>query len=181
MRMGTKVFLIIVALLGLIQTVWFAALVYPIPNFTRYILPFREVAIIGYIGLGFAILSALVFLGILLVAIFRRRTTNKLSFQTNKGQLNIDKQAVAKTIKHTVATEYPVRDVDVNVQLAKNKQAAISEVTAYVTDPNDMVDTSAAIKKSVQRQLKEALGIPAKKVTVNLHLASENKRVARVV
>ncbi|MCH4170071.1 MAG: alkaline shock response membrane anchor protein AmaP [Lactobacillus sp.] len=181
MRKTAKILLSLVALFGLLQVVWFAALVYPIPTVSAWLAPWRQNSLYQYIGLGLAAFSALVFLTLLMIALFRRQTTRQLSFDSNKGQLNIDQGAVAKTIRHTVAENYPVQNVDVAVRLVKRQKAAVATVDAVLFHSENLVGISQAIKEAVVTQLQQSLGVPVKKVTVNLQAATENRPAARVI
>jgi len=92
MRPITKIMLGIIAVGGLLQSVGFGLLLWPSREFTRFYL--QQVVWLRPTMIGLTGLVALVFLIMLLVAIFRRSTAQSLILAGEDGDLTLDKSAI---------------------------------------------------------------------------------------
>ncbi|ANK61619.1 alkaline shock response membrane anchor protein AmaP [Loigolactobacillus backii] len=181
MRGRTKGALLLLSLLGILQTVWFTALIYPLPYLSNEIIQWQNTYDwVRWIGLILGIISGLIFLGLLLIALFRRQTTNQLTYQTDRGQLNINQKSVEKSVQYAVASKHNARNVSATVRLNKRKKTATALVEAVTSDTKNLVHESQQIEQTVSKTLSASLGVPVKKVTVNLKPA-ERGRGVRVV
>lgn len=176
----TKVLLVLVALLGIIQTVWFMTIVYPLQGvitfFNNLNLPQQW---IRYTGLGLGILAGLAFLVMFLYALFAPAKHKNINFSSNKGDLTISKDAIEKMVCHKVQENPAIEDVDVRVNLTGSKQKSEAKILAKSARHEDLVQQGEQIKEAVTAQLNEVLGIPVKKVVVKLAPlgADEQRRV----
>lgn len=183
MSAKTKWLLLLASLIGLLQTAWFTALVYPIPRLSNWVTTWQEqLTWSRWLGIGLGVISGLVFLGLLLLALFRRKTVKQLNYHTDHGTLSLNKQAVEKNVQHAIKQQHPVDQVKVSVKLAKNKKKTTADIKATTAADQNLVQRSQAIKQTAATALENSLGVRVKKVTVHLTpQQNEAPKAARVV
>lgn len=169
MRKPVRIFLIIAALLGIIQTFWFITITYPLPPVTRII---KQLPVLNwpfhYLALFLAIISGITFLAILMYGLFASSSHSDLSFQSNKGKLNISRSSIEKLLKNHLKENLSLHNVDVKVKLLGRRRAAKTTISATSDQRMNLTEQGAQIKQLVMNQLHNDLGIPVKKVIVNL-------------
>ncbi|MFC6171461.1 alkaline shock response membrane anchor protein AmaP [Loigolactobacillus jiayinensis] len=183
MRPILKVGLAILAIFGLLQAVWFSLLVEPTGRWAGQLWQWQQMQPgVAWFGVGLAVLAGVVFLALLLLAVFKRSTTSQLSVSTDRGQLNLSRSAIEKSVKYAVQQQHSVTDVQVKVQLRKNAAATAQVAATVLQKKTDMVGTSKAIEVTAKNELATRLGVPVKKVNVHLLTADQRKRpVADVI
>lgn len=183
MSAKSKWLLLLASLIGLLQTVWFTALVYPIPKLSSWLTTWQEqLSWSRWLGIGLGVISGLVFLGLLLLAIFRRKTVKQLNYHTDHGTLSLNKQAVEKNVQHAITQQHPVGQVKVNVKLAKKTKKTTADIKATTATDQNLVQLSQEVKQTAAAALESSLGAPAKKVTVHLTpQQNEAPKAARVL
>ncbi|MFD1318581.1 alkaline shock response membrane anchor protein AmaP [Loigolactobacillus zhaoyuanensis] len=168
----------LLAIVGLLEAVWFGLLIEPSASWSGPMMQWQQNQIwLSWVGLILAIIAGLIFLVLFLIALFKRSTTTQLSMKTEKGQLNISRAAVEKSVKYAVQEQHPVTAVNVNVQLHKHKAVATAQVDATLTAATkDLVGISHAIEATAKRELTERLGLSVKKVAVHLLTADQRQQ-----
>ena len=121
MRPITKIMLGIIAVGGLLQSVGFGLLLWPSREFTRFYL--QQVVWLRPTMIGLTGLVALVFLIMLLVAIFRRSTARSLILAGEDGDLTLDKSAIENTVAKAVVAQHFAKSVAVAVSIRKKQVA----------------------------------------------------------
>ncbi|WP_390406319.1 alkaline shock response membrane anchor protein AmaP [Lacticaseibacillus jixiensis] len=175
MRPITKLGLGFVAVLGLLQAALVALWFWPVAGFLRWYGPLR------YVMLGLTAVVAVVFVVMLLVAIFRRPTTNHLRMPNARGELALSKDAVANTVAKAVAQEHAVKGVDVDVAMHQRRQEASVNVEAYSLSNVDLKEEGKRIEATVIQKVTELLGVSVKKVKVVLHPAQHADRTVKAL
>ncbi|KRN23540.1 alkaline shock response membrane anchor protein AmaP [Lacticaseibacillus camelliae] len=166
MRPLTKALLGLVAVIGIVQALAVMALTWPLAGVRAWLLVYWQPA--HWVLFGLAAFVGITFLIMLLVAVLRPATTTKLTLASDQGDLSVSKRAVENTVAKAVAAEHPVKGVAVAATMHKShvKQATID---AYSLDPTDLKAQAAGIEKTAQTKLEHLLGVPVKKIKVNLH------------
>lgn len=179
----TKILLVIVSLLGLLQALWFIALLYPLGVVSRFVkLTFLPIYWHQNIGLGLGVIVGLVFLYLLLWASFRPVSQPRLTIKTASGELAFSKKAVDNAISTAIVEQYAVRDVVVATQLRRKQHQVYATVHATPKSMTDLEGQAGAIKATVTETLKAVFNLPIKQVTVQLmpktvEQQTNNKRV----
>lgn len=162
-----KLVLGLIGIIDLIAAIWFVALIYPIKYVSDFFisLPMKEdyMQIIGLIFAGVLILTAIT---ICFWVLLSARSRQDVEFKTAKGQLVLSKNAIEKTITNSIKENYNLEDVTTNVKLLKKKSKANIKATT-LTDVN-LVEYGKDIEQFTSSKLTELLGIPVKKVIINL-------------
>lgn len=173
----TKGGLFVVSLLGLIQLAWFIALIYPLPVVSHQInqwqtaYPWSQ-----WPGLALGIISGLIFLGVIIRVIAGWRNSKQLTYRSKQGKLKLDRRAVEKNLQRTLATQYGISNVDAKIQWKKHGKTAAATITAQTDTPEQRQQLSEQIAATTTQQLSSSLGVPIKKVGVNLKLTKQSKR-----
>ena len=175
MRPITKIMLGIIAVGGLLQSVGFGLLLWPSREFTRFYL--QQVVWLRPTMIGLTGLVALVFLIMLLVAIFRR----SLILAGEDGDLTLDKSAIENTVAKAVVAQHFAKSVAVAVSIRK-KQVARMRIEAFSGNSKDLKAEAKQIEETARQKLQACLGIPVKHVRVHLLPATKVKaKTARVI
>lgn len=179
MRPITKIMLGIIAVGGLLQSVGFGLLLWPSREFTRFYL--QQVVWLRPTMIGLTGLVALVFLIMLLVAIFRRSTARSLILAGKDGDLTLDKSAIENTVAKAVVAQHFAKSVAVAVSIRK-KQVARMRIEAFSGNSKDLKAEAKQIEETARQKLQACLGIPVKHVRVHLLPATKVKaKTARVI
>ena len=165
----TKIILIVSALLGFIQVLWFSSLTYPwsvfINLWKNLQLSQNTINIVSLILISF---SALVFLVILLYGIFIPTRHNDISFNSNSGKLRISQPALEKMISNKLKENSRLHNVDVKLKiLGKNRHTKMF-ISAISTQNHNLHAQGEQIKEIAIEQLNQYLKIPIKKTVVDL-------------
>ncbi|WP_203623389.1 alkaline shock response membrane anchor protein AmaP [Lacticaseibacillus sp. 866-1] len=166
MRPLTKAGLGMVAIIGLVQALAVMALTWPLAGVRTWLLLYWQPA--HWVLFGLAAFVGLAFLIMLLVAVLRPSTTTKLVLANDRGDLSVSKQAVENAVAKAVAAAHPVKGVTVDAKMHKTqvKQATID---AYSLEPTNLKTQVEGIEATAQGKLERLLGVPVKKIKVNLH------------
>ena len=179
MKPLTKVLIGIVAVCGLIQSIGFGLLLWPSREFTRFYL--QHVIWLRATMLGLTALVTLVFIVMLLVAVFRRSTANALILAGEDGDLTLDKSAIENTVAKAIVAQHFAKSVDVGVSIRK-KQVARMRIEAFSGNAKDLKQEAQRIEETAREKLQACLGIPVKHVRVHLLPITKVKaRTARVI
>lgn len=169
MRSGTKVILTLIGLVALIAPLLLLVLAAPAVS---WLMPLRRwLSDQAWIGTTAAILSlwTLVYLlGAMLRILFKKVTTDQLTFATNQGQLHISETAVAHTVERAVVAEHPVTRVDARVALLDRGQKARVTVQAFTHQDQGLKQLGADIEQTVRDKVQTTLGIPVERVRVTV-------------
>lgn len=179
MRPLTKALLGLVAVIGIVQALAVMALTWPLAGARSVLLFYWHPA--HWVLFGLAAFVGLAFLIMLVVAMVRPSTSNKLVLANDRGALSVSKQAVENAVAKAVAAAHPVKGVTVDAKMHKTqvKQATID---AYSLESTDLKTQSEAIEATAQTKLERLLGVPVKKIKVNLHPGTKAPgNVARVL
>lgn len=169
--------LFLVSLLGLIQLAWFIALIYPLPVVSSQVNHWQtSYPWLQWPGLALGIISGLIFLGLLIRVIAGWRSSKQLTYRAKKGKLKLDRHAVEKNLQQSLAAQYGIRHVNAKIQLKKNRQAAYATIAAQTDEPEQRQKLSEQIADTTTQQLSSSLGVPVKKVAVDLKPTKQSKR-----
>ncbi|WP_164512054.1 alkaline shock response membrane anchor protein AmaP [Lacticaseibacillus daqingensis] len=180
MRPITKAGLSLVALIGIGQALLIAALLWPI---TPVVTAYRTGGpAMRWLALGLTAGVALVFVVMLLVALFRQSTTNQLVLTDDRGTLSLSRQALENAVAKAIIDAHPVKGVAVTVKLHARQQAATVDVVADSLSHTDLAAEGQRIEATAKHKAAETLGVPVKRVRVSMHPANQaGKRRARVL
>ena len=128
MRPITKIMLGIISRWRFIAKCWFRVIALASREFTRFYL--QQVVWLRPTMIGLTGLVALVFLIMLLVAIFRRSTAQSLILAGEDGDLTLDKSAIENTVAKAVVAQHFAKSVAVAVSIRK-KQVARMRIEAF--------------------------------------------------
>ncbi|KRL13926.1 alkaline shock response membrane anchor protein AmaP [Schleiferilactobacillus perolens] len=180
MRSGTKLLLTVLGVSALLAPLMLLIVAAPAVD---WLMPLRNwMTTRSWIGTVAAILSIwtlLFLLGTIARILFRKSTTNQLTFNTDQGQLHISETAVARTVERAIVSQYPVVNATVAVSLLARGQKARVRVEAFTQQNQDLKQLGADIEQTVRTALQNTLGIPVEKVRVTV--ASGRPAGARVI
>lgn len=180
MKPITKAGLALVAIVGIAQALLTAALLWPLRPVVAVYVASGQVS--RWIMLGLTAVACLTFIVILLVALLRHSTTNQLVMPGAQGNLSMSRQAVENTVAKAIATDHPVKSVDVSVTMNQRKQSAKVNVEAYSLRNSDLIAEGKRIEETVKRKITDILGVPVAQVKVKLHTADQApSNVSRVL
>ncbi|WP_462399225.1 alkaline shock response membrane anchor protein AmaP [Lacticaseibacillus pantheris] len=179
MRPLTKLFLGIVAIVGLLDAAAFALLLWPVPEAVTYYQDqsqWLQPTLLALTGV-----TAAVFVIMLLVAILRRSTTSRLALQTPSGELTLDRRAVENTVTKAIVAHHPVGQVDVSVTM-RRRQVTRMQVNATSIQRDGLTALATDIEQTAKDAVTASLGVPVKRVNVHLEPAGQQQKGAvRVV
>ena len=179
MKPITKGLFGLVAVCGLLQSVGFGLLLWSNRDFTRFYL--QQAVWLRPLMIGLTGLVLLVFLIMLLVAIFRRSTANALILAGDDGDLTLDKSAIENTVAKAIVARHFAKSVDVDVSIRK-KQVARMRIAAFSGNGKELKQEAKQIEETARQKLQECLGVPVKHVRVQLLPATKVKaKTARVI
>ncbi|WP_204122718.1 alkaline shock response membrane anchor protein AmaP [Lacticaseibacillus mingshuiensis] len=179
MRPLTKVALVLVALLGICQTLLIAAYFWPVAAVDTWLLDHWSISRI--LMLTLTSLVFIVFVAMLLVALFRRSIHQELVMTGDRGSLAISRQAVESAVAKAVAKEHAVKGVSVDVTMHK-KEAAKVMVEAISMSGQSLAAQGQRIEETARAKVVQLLGTEVKKVKVHLMPVSQAPRgTARVL
>jgi len=167
MRPITKFALGLIAVIGILQSLAVAAVIWPTIPIKVWILPIWPWLRITLL-VGTAIVLA-VFVVMLGVAIFRRSKRQDLTLEANQGSVVLSKQALEHKLVKTIASEHPVKDVAADISLYRKNAATKVVVDAYSLKGLDLAEEGKRIETTAQTVLTNLLGVPVKRVVVHLH------------
>lgn len=178
MKKISKGILIVASILGLLQVLWFVALTYPLVpviNWTNSLPISRD--FFFYTALVFAIISAIVFIVLMMYAIFVPTKHQEVSFNSSNGKLRISEDSIEKIITRKVREIPSLTKVDVDLKiLGKNRQAKMF-ISALSSESQNLKQQGEQIKRIANEQLSQHLSIPIKKTTVDLKPNLNNEKV----
>ncbi|KRM87257.1 alkaline shock response membrane anchor protein AmaP [Lacticaseibacillus thailandensis] len=178
MRPLTKLGLGLIAIVGLATTAAFAATLWPVPNLLA--LYTTQTNWLRPLLLGMVAVTAVTFVVMLLMAIFRRSTTQRLALATPNGQLTMDRQAVEHAIAKAVAANHPVRDADVTVTMHERSVHHVA-VDATPLQRQQLATLATGIEQTVKDVLANTLGVPVQRVSIHLTPVNARQRPAKVL
>jgi len=179
MKPITKVLFGIVAICGLLQSIGFGLLLWPNREFTRFYV--QQAGWLRPVMIGLTGLVILVFVIMLLVAIFRRSTANALILAGDDGDLTLDKSAIENTVAKAIVDRHFAKSVDVDVSIRK-KQVARMRIEAFSGNVKELKQEAQRIEETARQKLQACLGVPVKHVRVHLLPATKVKaKTARVI
>ncbi|ERL64907.1 alkaline shock response membrane anchor protein AmaP [Schleiferilactobacillus shenzhenensis] len=169
MRSGTKIVLTLLGLVALAAPLLLLILAAPA---VPWLLPIRRwLSDQTWLATTAAILSMwtlLYLLGAMLRILFKKATTDQLTFATRDGELHISETAVANTVERSVVANHPVTHVEAHVALLDRGQKARVKVAAFTHHDQGLKQLGASIEETVRTQLQTTLGIPVEKVWVTV-------------
>lgn len=165
----TKGLLSLLSLLGILQVLWFIALIYPLGIFRQFAkLTFLPTVWVQNIGLGLGVLVGLTFLYLLLLAIFSPSRHHQLAIKTDQGELAFSRKAIDHTIAQAIVEHHAVTGVNVDTQLLGHKQQVKAQIEATATDNQHLDELGVAIKTTVKTVLTQTFNLPIKQIDVQL-------------
>ncbi|MDR7924807.1 alkaline shock response membrane anchor protein AmaP [Latilactobacillus sakei subsp. sakei] len=166
----TKTVIGLASFLGLCQVAWFILLVYPLGLADQQAINFNWLSEewISNIGLGLGVISGLVFLYLLLLAIFSLPKKRQMIIKTNQGELALSRKAVEKTISQAIIEKHRFKDVYVQTVFKGRQPKVSADIQAKVLDNRDIDQQARAVKETAQQALKEVFDMPIKSVNVKL-------------
>lgn len=169
MKKLSKGILIVASILGLLQVIWFVALTYPLKPILEVI---KDIQLpknfLLYTSLVLAGISMLIFLVLLMYAIFVPTKHQEVRFDTANGKLRISKNSIEQIIKNRIREIPTLTDVDVDLKiLGKNRKVKMF-ISALTSEEQNLHQQGETIKRLANEQLLKHLSIPIKKTTVDL-------------
>lgn len=180
MKKISKGILIVASILGLLQVFWFTALAYPLKPVVEVIKGFQlPQDFLLYTSLVLAGISTLIFLILLMYAIFVPVKHQEVRFDSANGKLRISKDSLEKIVRNKLKEIPNLTKVDVDLKiLGKNRQAKMF-ISALSTEEQNLHRQGETIKRVANEQLAKHLSIPIKRTTVDLkpNLSREKVKV----
>ncbi|ASN60901.1 alkaline shock response membrane anchor protein AmaP [Latilactobacillus curvatus] len=166
----TKVVISLASLLGLCQVAWFITLIYPLQQSNKQFmhLSWLPEQWVGNFGLGLGVLSGLIFLYLLLLALFSPPKKRQMIIKTDKGELALSRKAVEKTVTQAIIEKHRVKEVLVHTSFKGRHPKVTADVQAVAVDRNDLDQQARAVKETVQQALQTIFEMPIKAVNVKL-------------
>lgn len=187
MRKLTKLLILIVSLVAIVQTVWLAGMVLPVRWLSSAVLPTSQTS---ELWLQVAVMTIAVIIGLAAItggciALLAPKKVNQLEFRSPNGRLTISKRAVEKILGETIATRTQVSDVKVTVKITGKRRDARVRVSATNRRESDLVSLGETIEQIIVDELTRLMAVSIKKVHVNVKpfdtAAKKRSRQPRVV
>lgn len=166
----TKTMIGLASFLGLCQVAWFILLVYPLEFVDQQAINFNWLPEqwVNNIGLGLGVISGLIFLYLLLLALFSPPKNRQMIIKTDRGELALSRKAVEKTISQAIISKHRLKDVYVQTTFKGRQPKVSAEIKAKVLDNNDIDKQAMAVKETAQQALRQVFDMPIKAVNVKL-------------
>lgn len=167
----TKLLILVVSMIGIVQSVWFIGLVIPIDYLSKMVLQTVQtnvdwimiLALVGSVIVGFVAIMAII---TILVA---PRKADKIVFRSANGRLSISKKAVEKSLEEAIMQQAAVSDVQTTVKLHTKNRIVKVRITAVDKQGRDLVELGEKIQTIVAAKMTDLMNVKVKKVRVKVN------------
>lgn len=158
MSRTSKTLLSLMAVITLIQALWFVALEVYIPYVTDFFNSVKTMDenFIEVMAIVFAVVVALFALVMLIVALTSRSSERDLKLKDGKGNLTVPKKAMEKIIDKSIVNNHQVGNVQTKVKVHGRDRLQVRVQVEDLTDSNYGVnakDIQQTVQDNVQRHL----------------------------
>ncbi|WCG36590.1 alkaline shock response membrane anchor protein AmaP [Companilactobacillus farciminis] len=178
MKKANKIILIVLTLIGLLQVFWFTALTYPIKPIINWINSLNVPKNwLTYLSLALAVISTLIYIFILMYALFSPIKYQEIKFTSSNGKLRISTSAVEKMITRRLEEISSLQEVNVQLKILGKKRHAKMLISALSNETKNLPQLGGYIKEIANEQLIDHLNVPIKKTIINLSSNTINKKI----
>ncbi|GHP15105.1 hypothetical protein YK48G_25300 [Lentilactobacillus fungorum] len=166
----TKLLVLLISIILIVQSVWFVALVVPIDYLSKLALPSIQTNVdwLMVLALGLSIVVGIVGVVAMIIIMFAPKKANRLVFQSTTGKLSISKKAVEKSLNEAIMQQAAVVDVDSTVKLQTRNRLAKVTVIAVDKQGRDLVNLGERIQAIVADKIADLMAVKVKKVKVKV-------------
>lgn len=160
MSRTSKTLLSLMAVITLIQALWFIALEIHIPYVTNFLESFRtmNVDLIEIMAIIFAVVVALFALVMLIVALTSRTSEKDLKLKDGKGNLTVPKKAMEQIINKSIVNNHQVGNAQTKVKIHGRDRLQVRVQAEDLSDGNYGVEAKD-IQQTVQESVEHHLGM----------------------
>jgi uncharacterized membrane protein (DUF485 family) len=160
MSRTSKILLSLMAIITLLQTVWFISREMFIPYLTDFFDSMHTTngRLTEGIAIAFSILVALFALVMLIVALASRTSEKDLKLQGGKGNLTVPKKSMEQIVDKAIAANHRVGNIQSKVRVKGNDQVQAQVSVEDLSDSNYKVNAKE-IQKTAEDSLERHLGM----------------------
>lgn len=167
----TKLLVLVISIISIVQSVWLLALVVPIDYVSKLVLPSVQTNTDWLLiaALTISVIVALIGVAAIITVLFAPKKADQLIFRSPSGQLSISKKAIEKSLAEAVLQHAEVADVQTNVKLHTRNRVARVKVTAVDKEGRDLVKLGEDIQSIVTNKIANLMDVKVKKVKVKVN------------
>lgn len=171
----TKLLIMIVSILGMVQTIWLLGAVMPIDYLSKAVLVTIQTSE-SWILISVITISTILGIGwimAMLLIVLAPKKADQLDFYSSHGKLTISKRAVEKSLQEAVMAGGLVTDVDAHVHLQRKNRVSKVKLSVVEKNNQDLVELGERLQAIVVNEMKNLMDVPVKKVKVKMKPYSE--------
>lgn len=187
MRHFSKFAILILSVIGLVQSLWLIGLVVPIDYLSKVVIGTTQTSDIWIelAAFGFSILIGLTCIIGILFSLLAPTKVKSLKFHSPNGKLSISQRAVEKVLQEAILSQGSVTDVKANIRVTGRKRKTRVRISSVGRDNEGLVKIGEEIQMIVVKEIGRIMDIPVKKVSVKVKprdsMKNKRTRQPRVV
>ncbi|WP_270216779.1 alkaline shock response membrane anchor protein AmaP [Pediococcus pentosaceus] len=160
MSRTSKILLSLMAVITLIQTVWFVSSEMFIPYLTDFFESMRTTnsRLTEVVAIVFGVIVALFALIMLIIALSSRTSEKDLKLQGGRGKLTIPKKSMEQIVDKSIAENHQVGNIQTKVRVRGNDRIQAQVSVEDISDGNYDVNAKE-IQETVQDSIQRHLGM----------------------
>lgn len=169
MKKSRKIILFLASLAGLGFSVCVFSMFYPVSYVSEAVwdwqalYPWLRVVLTGYVAC-----ICLVFLLLMLAAVFSPNASNDMVIMKGKGSLRFSRQAIESTVRYSFSDVDGISFSRVRVKLGNKPEKAKIFVKISLNNPATLAELAETVQNKIEAALKTALGVDIKSINVRV-------------